>query len=97
MCADPTGSDVTQEDANRLCHAASCVFFALIHRESAETGAEVLLPWHCSSPHPLPSPTLLDETLVEAAVKMLLRLGIVAKDEDGTIRVVLTRPDPPCR
>ena len=91
MTSEQFNPELSQAEANRLCHAASCVFFALIQQESIQTGMEIILPWHLSPPSRLPPPSSLDESLVTEAVSMLLRLGIVARDSEDNIRIVLNR------
>ena len=84
-------SDISQADANSLCHAASCVFFALLGREAAELKTRIILPHLLCPAKRLPPPCTLDPDLVREATAMLLRMGVVELDDDGQVHLVLVR------
>ena len=92
MTSEQSDPGITQEKANELCRAASCIFFELIRKEAAQTGAEIVLPWHLSPPAPLPHLNSFDEPLMQEAVAMLIRLGIVSRDAEENIRIDFNRP-----
>ena len=85
MSSDQSDPDITQEGANQLCLAASCIFFELLRKESVQTGAEIVLPWHLTPPAPLPHLATFDEPLIQEATAMLIRLGIVLHDAENNI------------
>ncbi len=91
MASEQSNPEITQESANELCRAASCIFFELIRKESIQTGVEIILPWHLSPPSSLPHLNTFDAPLIQEAIAMLLRLGIVARDAEENIRINFNR------
>ena len=84
--------DITQADANRLCFAASCIFFALLRRQAVEFGNHIALPELLCPKRPLPPPSELDAHLAEEATAMLIRLGVVEIKADGNVKLILADP-----
>ncbi|MBC04470.1 MAG: hypothetical protein CMJ34_14385 [Phycisphaerae bacterium] len=83
--------DISQVDADRICTAASAVFFALLKVEATRTHTTVVLPELLCPKARLPSPSELDPHVIEEATAMLLRLGVVETDERGDLRLHLVR------
>ena len=81
--------EITQADANRLCFAASCIFFALLRQQAVELGNYIALPELLCPRRPLPPPSELDAHLAEEATAMLIRLGVIEIQEDGEVRLIL--------
>ena len=75
--------DISQIDADRICTAASAVFFALLRMEASRMQTTVVLPELLCPKSRLPTPAELDPDVIEEATAMLLRLGVVENDEDG--------------
>ena len=86
-------SDISQADADRLCFAASCVFFALLRRKAAQLGTQIVLPRLLCPTTCHPPPETLDDDLVEEATAMLLRLGVVELDGHGKVDLILVTPE----
>ena len=84
--------DITQADANRLCFAASCIFFALLRRQAIELGNHIALPELLCPKRPLPPPSELDAHLAEEATAMLIRLGVVEIQKNGEVKLILVGP-----
>lgn len=83
--------DISQIDADRICTAASAVFFALLRMEASRMQTTVVLPELLCPKSRLPNPAELDPDVIEEATAMLLRLGVVENDEDGELRLHLVR------
>ena len=83
--------DISQDDANNLCHAASSVFFALLEREAAELNSRIILPSLLCPASKVPPPCTLDPETVKEATAMLIRLGVVEIDDQGKIHLILVR------
>ena len=78
--------DVSQEQANELCRAATAVYFAILYRESMEQKEPITLPLLMCPVTPPPCLCSLDEDLAQDATAFLIRLGIVHIDELGRPR-----------
>ena len=85
--------NISQVDADRLCTAASAVFFALLRMEASRMGTTVVLPELLCPKTRLPAPSELDPLVIEEATAMLLRLGVVETDSEGELRLHLVRRD----
>ncbi|MAB71563.1 MAG: hypothetical protein CMJ54_03555 [Planctomycetaceae bacterium] len=86
-------ADISQTDADRLCFAASCVFFALLRRKATMLGTQIVLPKLLCPTTCHPPPEMLDDDLVAEATAMLLRLGVVEIGVDGKVDLILVTPD----
>lgn len=82
---------ISQVDADRLCTAASAVFFALLRVEASRMRTTVVLPELLCPKGKLPAPSELDPVLIEEATAMLLRLGVIETDSQGHLRLHLVR------
>ncbi len=85
--------EISQTDADRLCFAASCVFFALLRKKATLLGTQIVLPKLLCPTTCHPPPEMLDDDLVEEATAMLLRLGVVEIGEDGKVDLILVSHD----
>lgn len=83
--------NISQVDADRLCTAASSVFFALLRAEASRLHTSVVLPELLCPKSKLPSPSELDPEAVEEATAMLLRMGVIETDARGKLRLHLVR------
>ncbi|MDG1979273.1 MAG: hypothetical protein P8I44_11975 [Phycisphaerales bacterium] len=81
--------EISQADADRLCFAASCVFFALLRRKATMLGTQIVLPKLLCPTTCHPPPEMLDDDLVKEATAMLLRLGVVEINDDGIVDLIL--------
>ena len=88
MCPE---DNISQVDADRICTAASAVFFALIRVEASRMHTTVVLPELLCPQKRLPAPSELDPIVVEEATAMLIRLGVVETDDKGELRLHLIR------
>ena len=84
---------ISQVDADRLCTAASAVFFALLRVEASRMQTTVVLPELLCPKGKLPAPSELDPEVIEEATAMLLRLGVVETDPQGRLRLHLIRKE----
>jgi hypothetical protein len=79
--------NLTEQEANDLCLAATAVFFAVVRLESMRRGGPIRLPaLLCPKTEP-PCPCTLDPDLVVAAEQFLLRLGVIHFDEHDRPRL----------
>ena len=85
----PQNGSISQEEADRLCLAASSLFFTLLLEEAAERGCSVMLPRLLAPRTPLPPPEQLPPAERKEGMDLLIRLGIVQQDEEGRARVPL--------
>lgn len=85
--------EISQTDANRLCFAASCIFFALLRQKASSLGTQIVLPKLLCPTTCHPPPEMLDDDLVVEATAMLLRLGVVEIDDDGKVDLILVSHD----
>ena len=83
--------DLTQAEANELCHAASCIFFTLLKHEAARNNCTIILPSLLHPPESLPPLATLDEELIEEGMAFLARLGIIIVDDRGRACMPLFR------
>lgn len=76
-----SGPRMTQVRANRLCRAASAVYYSICEMHANRMGVPALLPEHLcpkdDEPRPCPYEFALDE--LEDAERMLLRLGVIGE------------------
>ena len=82
-------AEISQADADRLCFAASCVFYALLRRKATHLGTQIILPKLLCPTSCHPPPEMLDDDLVAEATAMLLRLGVVEIDGDCQVDLIL--------
>ena len=72
-------SDMTQEEINHFCRAASAVYFDIVRAHVARTGEPAMLPdLLCPCGH-APSVRGYDEPTLEEAERFLLRLGLIGE------------------
>ena len=74
--------DVTQEDANRLCKAATAVFFSVLRHESIRNDRPVIIPFHLLPDQAPPCPCTLCPELVREAEQFLIRMGVIEVEGD---------------
>ena len=83
--------ELTQAEANELCHAASSVFFSLLKQEAARNNCTILLPSLLHPGESLTPLSSLDEELLHESMAFLVRLGIINVDDRGRASMPLFR------
>ena len=74
--------DLTSQDANELCAAASAIFFSVVCCESERRRAPICLPeLLCPERPEFQCPCRFDTDLLAAAEDFLLRLGVIYFDD----------------
>ena len=74
--------DVTQDDADRLCKAATAVFFSVLRLESIRHDRPVIIPFHLLPDQAPPCPCTMCPELVREAEEFLIRLGVIEVEDD---------------
>ncbi|MEM1185348.1 MAG: hypothetical protein AAGI53_10145 [Planctomycetota bacterium] len=87
---DPAAQpDRRPEDPDqRLCDAATAVFFSLVRREATRTGKPVPLPrLVCPASGVPPHPGIFNREELQAAEEFLYRIGMISltDDDDGIV------------
>lgn len=70
--------DLSQQQADDLCRAASAVYYRVVQAHAMRTGRPALLPELLCPRGCPPCVHQFDESLLNEAEQMLLRLGVIA-------------------
>ena len=79
--------EITQEEADELCQAASSLFFTLLIEEAERHRCSVVMPRLLAPPAPVPAPEKFSAEALGESMAFLVRLGIVRKDDWGRMRL----------
>ncbi|MEM1166049.1 MAG: hypothetical protein AAGI30_07135 [Planctomycetota bacterium] len=75
--ADRVPWDITPEEVDRLCEAASALYYHIAFRHAMRTGRPVLLPELLCPKSSTPCVDAFSEDDIDEAERFLLRLGII--------------------
>ena len=81
--------DLSAADADNLCTAASVVFFAVLQKEASRRRSLVALPELLCPEERLPPLGAFDPRVIEEATAMLIRLGVIERNPDGSLGIQL--------
>lgn len=70
-------SEMTQDEINDFCRAASAVYFAIVRSHATRTGFPALLPELLCPRGRAPCVHRYDDATLEEAEKFLLRMGLI--------------------
>lgn len=84
---EPDGAE-TGIDAQRLCDAASAVFFAIVRYQSMRTGRSVPVPLLLCPMSTPPCPCDFSRDELAQAEAFLLRLGFIGRRHDSDMPMV---------
>jgi len=72
-------SEMTQDEINHFCRAASAVYFAIARAHAARTGGPVLVPDLICPAGRVPCVGQFDDDLLDEAELFLLRMGMIGR------------------
>ena len=72
-------TDMSQQEINDFCRAASAAYYAIVRAHVARTGEPAMLPDLLCPVGPVPCAHHFDDETLDEAERFLLRLGLIGE------------------